>query len=144
MTPFQNQAVADRFKAYPMEVQPQMLALRELVLKTAAATPKAGDVEETLKWGEPAYASKNKAGSTVRMDWKAKSPTRYALYFNCQTRLVENFRQLFPHDFHFEGNRALVLQLGQPLPRDAIAFCVAASLTYFTSPSHNASRRSPK
>ena len=137
MTPFQNQAVADRFKAYPMEVQPQMLALRELVLQTAATTPKAGDIEETLKWGEPAYVCKNKAGSTVRMDWKPKSPANYALYFNCQTRLVENVRQMFPHDFQFEGNRALVLQLDQRLPQDAVAFCVAAALTYFISPSPN-------
>ena len=140
MTPFQNPAVEQRFLAYPALVRPRMLALRELVLQTAAATPKAGDIEETLKWGEPAYVSKNKAGSTVRMDWKPKSPASYALYFNCQTRLVEHFRQMFPQDFRFEGNRALVLQLDQKLPKDAVAFCVAAALTYFTSPSPNSLR----
>jgi hypothetical protein len=130
MTPFQNKAVAERFAAYPHHVRPKMLALRELVIKTAASTPSAGEVEETLKWGEPAYVTKNKAGSTVRMDWKAKNPTAYALYFNCQTSLVENFRKMFPNDFRFEGNRALVFELDQKLPKDSLAFCVAASLTY--------------
>ena len=130
MTPFQNPAVAQRFAAYPPQVKPKMLALRELVLKTAAATPLAGEVEETLKWGEPAYVTRNKAGSTVRMDWKARSPDTYALYFNCQTQLIERFRSLFPHDFQFEGNRALVFPLNAKLPKDAVAYCVAASFTY--------------
>jgi hypothetical protein len=130
MTPFQNKAVADRFAAYPPQVRPKMLALRELVLKTAASTPSAGEVEETLKWGEPSYVTKRKAGSTVRMDWKAKSPATYALYFNCQTSLVENFRKMFPNDFQFEGNRALVFKLDQKLPKDSVSYCVAASLTY--------------
>jgi Domain of unknown function (DU1801) len=130
MTPFQHKAVADRFESYPPHVKPKMLALRELVLKTAAETPGAGEVEETLKWGEPAYVTRNKVGSTVRMDWKAKSPSTYALYFNCQTSLVESFRKMFPHDFQFEGNRALVFQLDENLPKDSVAFCVAASLTY--------------
>ena len=130
MTPFQHKAVAGRFASYPPHVKPKMLALRELVLKTAAGTPGSGEIEETLKWGEPAYVTKNKTGSTVRMDWKAKSPNTYALYFNCQTSLVESFRKMFPHDFQFEGNRALVFQLDENLPKDSVAFCVAASLTH--------------
>ena len=105
-----------------------MLALRELVLKTAAQTPRVGDIEETLKWGEPAYVTVNKAGSTVRIDWKRKTPTQYAVYFNCQTTLVESFRQMFPNDFRFEGNRALVLELEQKVPVDALGFCIAAAL----------------
>jgi Domain of unknown function (DU1801) len=135
MTPFEHRAVADRFASYPPHVRPKMLALRELVLQTAAETPSAGEIEETLKWGEPAYVTKNKTGSTVRMDWKPKSPTTYALYFNCQTILVESFRTMFPNDFKFEGNRALVLQLDGPLPKDSVALCVAASLTYHVKPS---------
>jgi hypothetical protein len=107
-----------------------MLALRELVIKTAATTAGVGEIDETLKWGEPAYLTKNKAGSTVQMDWKAKSPTSYALYFNCNTNLVDGFRTMFPRDFGFEGRRALVFQLDQTLHHDAVVFCIAASFTY--------------
>jgi Domain of unknown function (DU1801) len=131
MTPFTNPAVAQVFEAYPPTVRGKMLALRELVLKTAASTPGVGPLEETLKWGEPAYlTAQSKSGSTVRMDWKAKRPEQYAMYFNCQTTLVETFKTLFPKDFKFEGNRAIVFNVNDPVPREALAFCVAAALTY--------------
>ena len=130
MTPIRNREVQARFDAYPADVRPRMLALRELVLETARQTPGVGDVDETLKWGEPAYVTVNKAGSTVRIDWKARAPAQYAVYFNCQTDLVERFRMMFPDDFRFEGNRALVLPLAGVLPADALGLCLAASFTY--------------
>lgn len=99
MRPFQNPAVAAKFEGYPPGARRKLLALRELVFRTAAATPGVGAIEETLKWGEPAYVTPNKAGSTVRIDWKAKDHEHYAMYFHCQTGLVETFRSLFPRDF---------------------------------------------
>lgn len=80
--------------------------------------------------GEPAYVIKNRAGSTVRIDWKAKAPEQYAMYFHCQTGLVESFRSMFPSDFRFEGNRALIFGLHERVPHDALSVCIAASLTY--------------
>ena len=130
MTPFQSAAVAAKFDTYPPNARRKMLALRELVLQTAARTDGVGEIEESLKWGEPAYATKNKAGSTVRMDWKGKQPERYAMYFHCQTDLIDTFRMLFPREFKFEGNRAIVFALADAIPRDALAMCIAASLTY--------------
>ena len=52
------------------------------------------------------------------------------MYFNCQTNLVETFRSLFPREFSYEGNRAIVFKDSEPVPTDALAFCVAAALTY--------------
>ncbi len=129
-TPFRSAEVKAKFDAYPADVRAELLALRELVFSVAAATPQAGDLEETLKWGEPAYVTKNGAGSTVRIDWKPKSPTEYAMYFNCRTTLVETFRSLFPDDFRFSGNRALVFTIGSRPAQDALRFCIATSLTY--------------
>ncbi len=133
MRPFTNPAVAVKFEAYPPMVRRRMLALRELLFQTAAATPNVGEIEETLKWGEPAYLTKNKTGSTVRMDWKAKDPDSYSMYFHCQTNLVETFRAMFPHDFTFSGNRALVFRLDEEVPQDALATCIAAALTYHSA-----------
>jgi hypothetical protein len=133
MKPFTNPAVAAKFDAYPPKVRRKMLALRELLFRTAASTPGVGEVEETLKWGEPAYLTRSKAGSTVRMDWKAKDPETYAMYFHCQTNLVETFRSMFPQDFTFAGNRALVFRLDERVPQDALAVCIAAALTYHSA-----------
>jgi len=130
MRPFSSTEVATRYDAYPPKARRQLLALRELVFRTAATTEGVGEIEETLKWGEPAYLTRNRSGSTVRIDWKRKDPDHCAVYFNCQTSLVDTFRTLFPGDFRFEGNRALLIPLADKLPEDALAFCIAASLTY--------------
>lgn len=40
-------------------------------MKTAASTDGGGPIEETLKWGDPAYVtSATKSGSTIRVVWK--------------------------------------------------------------------------
>lgn len=130
MKPFANPQVEARFNSYPPHVRPKLLALRDLVLRTAAATDGVGEIDESLKWGEPAYATRNKSGSTLRIDWKKTAPDYYAMYFNCQTTLVDTFRTLFPNDFEFEGQRALLFPLDKEIPQDALAFCIAAALTY--------------
>jgi hypothetical protein len=113
-----------------------LLALRKLIFDTAASTAKVGELEETLKWGEPAYLTPSKSGSTMRINWKRSSPSQYALCFICHTNLIETFRMLFPDDFTFEGNRAIVFHQAEPLPKDALAFCIAAALTYHLNKAH--------
>jgi Domain of unknown function (DU1801) len=130
MKPFASAEVAAKFNSYPPHLRPKLLALREFIFQTAAIAEGAGEIEESLKWGEPAYVTRNKSGSTVRIDWKKKEPSHYAMYFNCQTNLIETFRALFPDDFKFEGNRALVFALEDKVPKDSLAMCVVASLTY--------------
>ena len=134
MKPFDNAAVAQAFEAYPVNFRRQLLALRELIFQTAASTEGVGMIEETLKWGEPAYVtSQSKSGSTVRIGWKKSNPSQYAMYFHCQTNLVDTFRALFPSEFKFEGNRAIVFNEHDAVPTDSLAFCIAAALTYHRS-----------
>lgn len=123
-------SVAAVFASYPPAIRRKLLALRSLILKTAAATPGVGALEETLKWGEPAYVTKSKSGSTIRLGWKASNPSQYAMYFNCQTDLVETFRSLFPTGFKFAGNRAIFFDATDSPPIDALAYCIGAALTY--------------
>jgi Domain of unknown function (DU1801) len=130
MKSFTNAEVEAKFNSYSPNVRRRLLALRDLIFRTAAATEGVGEIEETLKWGEPAYVTKNKSGSTIRIDWKKNDPNNYAMYFHCQTNLIETFRTMFPHDLKFEGNRALVFPLEGTVPQDSLAMCIAASLTY--------------
>ena len=136
--PFTDDAVARVFDACPPSSRRTLLALRALVFETAAATPGVGALHETLKWGEPAYVTaETGSGSTVRLGWK-KSESKSdagacAVYFNCQTNLIETFRTLFPREFRFEGQRAIVFAPGVVVPKDALALCIAAALTYHRS-----------
>ncbi len=117
------------FDSYPPALRKKLRVLRQLIFDTAAATDGVGLLEETLKWGEPAYVTPGKSGSTVRIDCK-KDLARYAIYFNCNTTLVDTFRSLFPGTFAFEGNRALVFGLSDRLPCKELAFCISMALTY--------------
>ena len=81
-----------------------------------------------MKWGEPSFLTKN--GSTLRMDWKAKTPAQYAMYFKCTSRLVDTFKLIFDSTFEFEGKRAIVFQLNQKIPELELKECIKASLTY--------------
>ena len=141
MNPIANPAVAKAFEAYPPSIRRKLLALRALILKTAASTQGVGELEETLKWGEPAYlTSESKIGSTIRINWKKSAPGKYAIYFNCQTSLVETFKTLFPREFEFEGNRAIVFSESSAVPTDALAFCIRAALTYHRGKKNAGSR----
>lgn len=129
-TEFRNPAVAKASEAYPGGIRNKLLALRELIFDTAKSTQVVGELEETLKWGEPAYlTAQSGSASTVRIAWKKARPSQYAVYFNCQTNLVETFKTLFPGEFRFEGNRAIVFSEAETVPTDALALCVAAALT---------------
>ena len=116
------------FRDYPDAVRTRMLYLRELVLQTAKETDGLLFLEETLKWGEPSYLTKN--GSTLRMDWKARTPNQYAMYFKCTSRLIETFRLIFKNSFDFEGKRAIVFGLEDDIPREELKACIKAALIY--------------
>ena len=113
---------------YPDFVRDKLLFLRELVIETAKEIPEVEKMEETLKWGEPSFITKQ--GSTLRMDWKEKSPNQYAMYFKCTSRLVETFRMVFGERFTYEKNRAIVFQLNQEIPVDELKQCIRATLMY--------------
>src|SRR5882724_8436884 len=90
---FKNPAVAETFANFPAKLRERLLSLRRLIFATAAETPGVGPLEETLKWNEPAYLTgASKSGSTIRINRKPGSDTKYALYFNCNTSLVDTFR----------------------------------------------------
>lgn len=120
--------VNEVFANYPDFVRDKLQKLRELVIETAEETESITIMEETLKWGEPSFITKN--GSTLRMDWKEKTPNQYAMYFQCTSRLVDTFRLVFDHKFQFEGKRAIVFQLNEKIPELELKECIKASLIY--------------
>lgn len=105
-----------------------MRKLRKIVIDTAKEVEGIDALEETLKWGEPSFLAKK--GSTLRMDWKAKSPNQYAMYFKCTSRLVDTFREVYPDTFSFDGNRAIVFQLDDDIPEAQLKRCIEATLRY--------------
>ncbi|RCW77007.1 DUF1801 domain-containing protein [Saliterribacillus persicus] len=130
MYPIENSKVEAIFKQYPANIQKKLLFLRQLILETAVEVENIEKVEETLKWGEPSYITKK--GSTIRIGWKQSSPEQYAMYFNCNTNLVETFKEIFGDLFNYEGNRAIVFLENEEIPVDELKQCIVLAGTYHT------------
>ncbi|HWX58028.1 DUF1801 domain-containing protein [Bradyrhizobium sp.] len=126
-------AISAVLSAYAKPVKDKLLALRRLIFKTARTTEGVGALEEALKWGQPSYlTSESKSGSTIRIDGVRSVPNQYAVYFHCQTNLVETFRELYP-ELRYGGNRCILLDAADELPEAALRHCVALALTYHLS-----------
>jgi Domain of unknown function (DU1801) len=124
-------AVDAVFDAYPKPLKAKLLALRRLIFDTAKTTGGVGALQETLKWGQPSYLTpETKSGSTIRIDQVKNAPGQYAVYFHCQTNLVETFRELYPKEFSYGGNRSILLNAQDQVPEAALRHCVALALTY--------------
>ncbi len=120
--------VATSYSDMPEDIQPRLFEMRRLLFDVAERTTGVGKIVETLKWGQPSYlTAQPKSGSTVRLGQSKDG--RAALFCHCQTSLVQQYRNLYPDVFDFEGNRALVLKPG-PLPQAELEHCIALALTY--------------
>ncbi|HIO97374.1 MAG TPA: DUF1801 domain-containing protein [Leucothrix sp.] len=124
---FESLDVASTFESYPDKLRDKLLELRQLIFETALALD-IDDLEETLKWGEPSYLTKN--GSTVRIAWRKSFPEQYSVFFNCKTSLIETFREIYPDTFNYEGSRAIVFDENDRVPIDALKHCIELSLSY--------------
>jgi len=122
--------VEKKFESYPECVRPKLYFLRHLIFDEAAKDKSIGSLEETLKWDEPSYLTTvSKSGSTVRIDWKPKFPSQYAIYVNCKTTLIDTFRSVFP-ELSYEGNRAIVFNVEQEIPENEVRICINMALKY--------------
>ena len=128
MAEIENPDVAQVFEGYPDSLRRKMLRLRQMFLDTALETEGGNAVNETLKWGEPSYLTKD--GSTIRIDWKGKTPDQYAMYFNCKSSLVDTFKAVYGDVFTFEGKRAIVFGENDELPIEELKHCISLALTY--------------
>jgi hypothetical protein len=125
-------AVAQAFAAFPPPVRKRLLAVRALIHSVAAASDGVGDIQETLKWGEPAYLTPHsRSGSTIRLGlYRKGAPGACAVFFNCNTTLVDTFRSIFPQGLRFDGNRAIVLEPDDTPDQEALRACIGMALTY--------------
>lgn len=120
--PFASQGVAAVF-----EDAPDLRALRTMIFDVAAELDAVGTVEESLKWGQPSYASK--VGTPLRLG--VPKGGGVAIYAHCQSSVIPDFAALFGAEFEIEGTRAVHLDPARiaaqagPLRR-----LIASALTY--------------
>ena len=137
-----NPDVAEVFNSYPKKIRTKLMFLRKLILETVDVMEEVGEVEETLKWGEPSYLTpKTKSGSTIRINRKKDQDEQYAIYFKCTANLVPAFKERFPRDFYFERDRSIVFNIEDEIPIKKLKKCIALALTYHRNKKLNATDR---
>ncbi|WP_230457669.1 DUF1801 domain-containing protein [Alcanivorax sp. VBW004] len=122
-----------KFETYPAEAQRQLEAVRGLIFSVAEEND-LGAVAESFKWGEASYLVKG--GTTIRMDWKSKDPGAIKVYFHCQTRLIETFREIYRDEFEYEGKRAIIVPLGAAVKEGPLGHCLQMALKYHSLKHH--------
>jgi len=126
-----NSEVAAVFNSYPQKIKSKLMFLRQIIFDTAASIEGIGEIEETLKWGEPSYLTpKSKSGSTIRIAWKESPKEHYSIFFKCTANLIPAFKEKFPQQFKFGGNRSIDFNLNDDVPIKELKQCIALALTY--------------
>ena len=130
----ENSEVAAVFATYPKYLKTKLMFLRQLIFDVATRTDGVGEIEETLKWGQPSYlTTASKSGSLIRIDRIKSGDGAYAMYFHCQTTLLDTFKEMYRGVFEFGGNRSIIFGKNDRLPVKELSQCIAMALTYHLS-----------
>ena len=122
-------SVKQVYNSYPPRYKEPLLRIRQMIYEIADGMPHVGRIEESLKWGQPTYATVSpKTGTPIRLDRFGEDGI--AVFFHCQTNLIDRFKTLFADVLTFSGNRAIVLDPQVDLPANEIAACIEMALTY--------------
>lgn len=119
------------YQRYPQWAQEKLLSIRHQLFQLAQEHDDIGEIQETLKWGEPSYLTiKPKTGSTVRLAWHQHKPDVVGIYFNCKTSLIAQIEAVYGASLDYEGNRAILFSRTTDLPLKWIKHCLLMALTY--------------
>ena len=130
--------VASVFETYPKEIKSKLMLLRQLIFDVASRTDGVGELEETLKWGQPSYlTTQTQSGSLVRIDQIKSQEGKYAMFFHCQTTLVDTFKEMYRGRFEFGGNRSIIFNVKDKVSVADLSHCVSMALTYHLNKKQN-------
>ena len=124
-----NKELKAKYNSYPSSIKKEILELRELIFEVIEKDDEIDFYEETLKWGEPSFLTKS-SGSTLRINWKTKNPDSISLFVNCRTKIISIFKELYPNDFQYIGNREIRLSLNDPYSKNKLKKCIEVVLKY--------------
>ena len=122
--------VRNAYDSYQEPVRATLLTCRDQLFDIAERNHEVGPVEETLKWGQPAYLTpQTRSGSTIRLA-PTSTGEEAAIFVHCNTNLIDQFKAHYPDTFSYQGNRALIIPALTTGLHNQIGHCLALALTY--------------
>ena len=124
----QTKDVFITLNGYSEKVSDRLFQIRQLILDTAEEIESISSIEETLKWGQASYISKE--GTTIRIAGKTNTADKFAIYVPCTTTLVTTAKATFGTKLTYEGTRAIVFSIHDKLPMKILKKFIKAALMY--------------
>ena len=109
-------------------VRTGVLALRRLIFDVAETLPQVGALEEALRWGQPAYLTQSRAGSTLRLG--PHRDARFAIFAHCRSTIISSYSQAFPGWDRIDGNRAVLFDDMDQVEPERLRHLIRHALTY--------------
>jgi len=129
--PQQDELFIEIIAPYSPMARKRLGDLRKLILKVAKGLNGVGQITQALRWGQFSFLTlESGSGSTIRLDGKRNDANSVAVYFHCQSGLIEHFKNLYKDELKFEGKRGIVLDVRAELPEAAIRHCISLALTH--------------
>lgn len=122
-----DEIIERKLNSYPATVKAELLKLRELIF-SIAKDESLGPISESVKWGQLSFSSPK--GSPIRIDWSSATPLYLSLFFHCQTKLMSTFREVYPNNFTYIGNRQLMFPLNDNSKYRVLSHCLSVALRY--------------
>jgi hypothetical protein len=127
----QDRLFAETIAPYSPNARSRLGELRKLILSTARSLEGVGEIAQALRWGQFSFLTlESGSGSTIRIDGRRGDASSVAIYFHCQSGLIEHFKELYPDQLKYEGQRAIVLKVDAPLPEAKLRHCISLALTH--------------
>ncbi|WP_108882114.1 DUF1801 domain-containing protein [Anderseniella sp. Alg231-50] len=128
---FADAKIRQVFESFDMPVRERLLELRQMIIDEAGRHPEIGEMQETLKWGQPSYLPvKPRIGTTIRLGQHSTGAGKIGFYFSCNSTLADDYQQLYSGVFEYEGRRAILIDLDGQVPEKPLRHCIALALTY--------------
>ena len=115
-------------QTYPTATRAGVLSLRSLIYDVASTLPQIGQLNETLKWGQPAYLTTKRAGSTLRLG--PHRDASFAIFAHCQSTIITSYAQAFPGWDRLDGNRAVLFDTPDQIEPERLRHLIRHALTY--------------
>lgn len=131
MLEFQDEKIRAAFSEFDPVIEETLLAARRLILSTAGDLDAVSSIEESLKWGQPSYASVPKTGTPIRLGVSKSGAA--TMFVHCQTTLVSDLEADNAHGLKTIDNRAVVLPSGDFADHPGVLSFVRSALTYHLS-----------
>ena len=123
----EDKSFSEAWKRIPRELIPLADKIRSLIFSSAREL-ELDYLSLTTKWGEASFVSSK--GVTIRLAAYKHQQGALGVFFPCSSTMIQNCKELFPEEFEYEKQRAIILSKEGKLNTLTLELVIRAALNY--------------